>query len=41
MDNNKTTMDCIIDAKKFWTIPQLVSMAKDVISHLNDGIREF
>ena len=34
-------MDCILDGKKFWTIPWLVSTAKDVMSLSNDGIREF
>ena len=34
-------MDCILDGEKFWTIPRLVSTAKDVISRSNNGIREF
>ena len=34
-------MDCILDGKKFWTIPQPVSTAKEVVSRSNDGIGEF
>ena len=34
-------MDSILNGKKFWTIPLLVFTAKDIISRLNDGIREF
>ena len=43
LDNNKniTTMVSILDGKKFWTSPLLVSTAKDIINRSNDGIREF